>query len=150
MLQGERRTSRTGTDTLSVFGVSAAYDLRAGFPILTTKRIFWRGVAGELLWFLSGSTDVKPLQEQGIHIWDAWADENGQLGPIYGHQWMHWNNQLERVIAEIRTNPTSRRLLVSAWNVDELDSMVIFPVSNADRHCRRATLRFSSMWRMTT
>lgn len=118
--------------------------------MLTTKRIFWRGVAGELLWFLSGSTDVKPLQEQGIHIWDAWADENGQLGPIYGHQWMHWNNQLERVIAEIRTNPTSRRLLVSAWNVDELDSMVIFPESNPDRLCRRATLRFSSTWRMTT
>lgn len=143
--EGERREDRTGTGTISIFGHQSTYDLSQGFPAVTTKRLFWRGVVEELLWFLRGSTNARELQDKGVGIWDAWAREGGELGPIYGKQWRSWRHerriqtphgvgwdvreidQIAWVIDEIRNNPDSRRLVVSAWNVAELDQMALPP-----------------------
>jgi thymidylate synthase len=131
---GVRKQDRTGTGTLSVFGWQSRYDLRQGFPALTTKRVHLRSIFHELLWFLRGDTNVRSLRENGVTIWDEWADENGELGPVYGAQWRAWRStdgrvidQLAGVEAEIRRNPDSRRLIVSAWNVGELERMALPP-----------------------
>ncbi|MDP9003653.1 MAG: thymidylate synthase [Verrucomicrobiota bacterium] len=131
---GEPRMDRTGTGTLSVFGAQARFDLREKFPALTTKKLHLKSIIYELLWFLRGETNVRYLNEHGVTIWDEWADENGDLGPIYGAQWIDWHradgsviNQIDRVIDQIKTNPDSRRLIVSAWNVAELDRMALAP-----------------------
>ncbi len=131
---GAQRTDRTGTGTLSVFGRQVRFDLTQGFPILTTKRLFVKGVIHELLWFLQGSTNVKYLQDHGVSIWDEWADENGELGPVYGAQGRSWRgydgeviDQISRVISQIRDDPDSRRLIISAWNVAEIEKMSLPP-----------------------
>lgn len=125
---------RTGVGTLAVFGRQARFDLREGFPLLTTKRVYRKGVVGELLWFLRGGTNVRWLQERDIHIWDEWADEHGELGPVYGAQWRSWPapdggtiDQVAKVVEQIRTNPASRRHVVSAWNPAEVDHMALPP-----------------------
>lgn len=132
--KGEPRADRTGTGTLSVFGAQARFDLREKFPLLTTKRLHLKSIIHELLWFLRGDTNVRSLNEKGVTIWDEWADENGDLGPVYGAQWIRWRgadgtvvNQIDSVIAEIRRNPESRRLIVNAWNVAEIDEMALPP-----------------------
>jgi thymidylate synthase len=131
---GTRKTDRTGTGTLSLFGRQMRFDLDQGFPATTTKKLYMKGVIHELLWFLQGSTNIKYLKDHGVGIWDEWADENGELGPIYGAQWRHWDgpdgqsiDQITRVIEEIRVNPDSRRLLVSAWNVGQIEQMRLPP-----------------------
>jgi thymidylate synthase len=131
---GRPRADRTGTGTLALFGHQARYDLRQGFPLITTKRVHWRSVVGELLWFIRGETNVRSLQAEGVSIWDEWADAEGELGPVYGHQWRRWqgadgrvHDQLAEVIRRIRQEPDSRRLLVSAWNPGELDRMALAP-----------------------
>lgn len=129
---GIKKEDRTGTGTLSIFGTQARYDLNEGFPLVTTKKVFLRGVIEELLWFISGNTNAETLKEKNVHIWDEWADpETGDLGPIYGKQWRFWEpgciDQLEEVIEAIKTNPSSRRLLVSAWNVADLSKMALPP-----------------------
>jgi thymidylate synthase len=131
---GVSKGDRTGTGTLSTFGYQMRFDLRAGFPLLTTKKVHTRSVVAELLWFLRGETNVKWLHEQGVSIWDEWADADGELGPIYGYQWRSWPapdgrhiDQLAGVIEAIRTNPDSRRHLVNAWNVGELAEMALPP-----------------------
>ncbi len=131
---GTRKDDRTGTGTLSVFGYQMRFDLSAGFPLLTTKKLHLRSIVHELLWFLSGSTNVRYLNENKVTIWDEWADANGDLGPVYGHQWRSWPavdggeiDQISQVIAEIKRNPDSRRLIVSAWNVADLDRMKLAP-----------------------
>ncbi|CAN5898188.1 thymidylate synthase [soil metagenome] len=132
--EGTRKTDRTGTGTLSIFGHQLRLDLRAGFPLVTTKRIHVRSVVGELLWFLRGDTNVAWLQERGITIWDEWADEAGDLGPVYGRQWRAWPtpsgssvDQLGAVVEQVRRDPDSRRHVVSAWNVADLPSMALAP-----------------------
>jgi thymidylate synthase len=132
--EGVDKSDRTGTGTLSVFGHQMRFDLRSGYPLVTTKRVHLRSVFGELLWFLRGDTNVRWLQERGIHIWDEWADPDGDLGPIYGHQWRSWPtpdgghvDQLRGVIEGIRRDPDSRRHLVSAWNVADLPAMALAP-----------------------
>lgn len=128
---GERRDDRTGTGTLSIFGAQARYDLREGFPLVTTKKVLFPAIVRELLWFLRGSTNVRDDLTQHTPIWDAWADENGELGPIYGHQWRNWGgtgiDQIQRALDLIRNDPSSRRILVSAWNVSDLDRMALPP-----------------------
>ena len=131
---GTRKEDRTGTGTLSVFGRQVRYDLRAGFPAVTTKKLMWKSMAHELLWFLRGDTNIGYLKENRVGIWDAWADENGDLGPVYGAQWRSWRgadgvvvDQIANVVEQIRTNPDSRRLLVSAWNVAEVPNMALPP-----------------------
>ncbi len=132
--EGVRKDDRTGTGTLSVFGHQMRFDLSAGFPLVTTKRIHVKSVDGELVWFLRGDTNVNWLHDHGVTIWDEWADAQGDLGPIYGYQWRSWPapngrhiDQLGQVIDAIRTNPDSRRLLVSAWNVADLPNMALAP-----------------------
>lgn len=134
--EGERREDRTGVGTLSLFGMQARYDLRDGFPLLTTKKVFWKGIVHELLWFLSGSTNAHDLIKYGVHIWDEWMDEDGELGPVYGAQWRSWtchhggvwsDDQIGKVIQDIQSNPTSRRHIVSAWAVHELSDMALPP-----------------------
>ena len=132
--EGVEKTDRTGTGTLSVFGHQMRFDLSEGFPLVTTKKVHTRSVFGELLWFLRGDTNVRWLQERGITIWDEWADENGDLGPVYGHQWRSWPtpdgrsiDQLAKLVEGIRTNPDSRRHVVSAWNVADVDDMALPP-----------------------
>ena len=132
--EGVERSDRTGTGTRSVFGHQMRFDLADGFPLVTTKKIHMKSVVGELLWFISGETNVKWLQENGISIWDEWADADGELGPVYGHQWRSWPtpdgttiDQLAKVIDDIKANPTSRRHIVSAWNVADLDAMALAP-----------------------
>lgn len=132
--QGEARSDRTGVGTRSVFGRQMRFDLREGFPLLTSRKLHTRSIFGELLWFIRGQTNIKPLHDMGVTIWDEWADENGDLGPIYGSQWRAWEtaggekvDQLSRVIEQIKTNPTSRRLVVSAWNVGALPQMRLAP-----------------------
>ncbi|HLV03193.1 thymidylate synthase [uncultured Georgenia sp.] len=131
---GTPKSDRTGTGTRSVFGHQLRFDLRAGFPLVTTKRVFLRGVVEELLWFLRGEHNARPLQERGVHIWDEWAAEDGELGPIYGYQWRSWPtpdgghiDQLAEVLTTLRTDPDSRRMIVSAWNVADLDRMALAP-----------------------
>src|SRR5215470_8952077 len=131
---GVRKDDRTGTGTLSVFGYQMRFDLGAGFPLLTTKKIHTRSIIYELLWFLAGDTNVRYLHEHGVTIWDEWADAHGELGPIYGYQWRSWPapdgshiDQLAKVVVEIRRNPDSRRLIVSAWNVGDIPRMKLPP-----------------------
>jgi thymidylate synthase len=149
LAQGERRADRTGTGTLSVFGAQSRYDLREGFPLLTTKKVLWSGVVRELLWFLRGSTNIRDDLTQHTPIWDAWADPAGELGPIYGHQWRRWGapftqhagdalpveparagtgiDQIAQAIDLIKRDPTSRRIVVSAWNVADIPHMALPP-----------------------
>ena len=134
LTRGVDKSDRTGTGTLSTFGYQMRFDLREGFPLLTTKKLHTRSIIGELLWFIQGSTNVKWLHEQGITIWDEWADADGELGPIYGHQWRSWPtpsgghiDQLAAVINSIKTSPDSRRHIVSAWNVGDLADMALPP-----------------------
>jgi thymidylate synthase len=131
---GARKEDRTGTGTLSVFGYQMRFDLAAGFPLVTTKKLHLRSIIHELLWFLKGETNVKYLRDNAVTIWDEWADERGDLGPVYGKQWRSWAaadgreiDQLTRVVDELKVNPNSRRLVVSAWNVGELDKMALLP-----------------------
>ncbi len=133
-VHGTRKEDRTGTGTLSVFGYQMRFDLSQGFPALTTKKLHLRSIIHELLWFLSGDTNVRYLHENGVTIWDEWADENGDLGPIYGSQWRSWPapdgrhiDQVTQVLDQLRRIPDSRRIIVSAWNVGELDKMALPP-----------------------
>ncbi|MEQ8484559.1 MAG: thymidylate synthase [Pseudomonadales bacterium] len=131
---GVYKSDRTGTGTYSVFGYQMRFDLADGFPLVTTKKMFLKGIVHELLWFLAGSTNVRYLQDHDVHIWDEWADEHGELGPVYGSQWRSWPapdgstiDQISRVVDDIRRTPDSRRLIVSAWNVAEVDRMALPP-----------------------
>ena len=131
---GVEKSDRTGTGTLSVFGYQMRFDLSAGFPMMTTKRLHWKSIVYELLWFLQGDTNVRYLQEHGVTIWDEWADERGELGPVYGKQWRSWEardgqviDQIDWVLGEIKRNPDSRRLVVSAWNVADIPKMALAP-----------------------
>ncbi|MEL7120092.1 MAG: thymidylate synthase [Bacteroidota bacterium] len=132
--EGNEKGDRTGTGTLSVFGYQLRVDLQEGFPLLTTKKLHLKSIIYELLWFLKGDTNVKYLQDNGVRIWNEWADEEGNLGPVYGKQWVSWPtpngehiNQIERIISQLKNNPDSRRIIVSAWNVSELDQMALMP-----------------------
>ena len=131
---GVKKLDRTGTGTMSVFGYQMRFDLSQNFPLLTTKRIHLKSVIYELLWFLSGDTNIKFLKDNGVSIWDEWADEDGELGPVYGHQWRSWPtpegktiDQISNLINQIKNNPDSRRLIVSAWNVGEIEKMKLPP-----------------------
>jgi thymidylate synthase len=134
LTQGSHKGDRTGTGTLSVFGYQMRFDLRHGFPLLTTKKVHLRSIVHELLWFLRGDSNVRYLHENGVSIWNEWADENGELGPVYGVQWRSWPtadgrhiDQISELLRDIRANPDSRRLIVSAWNVGELERMALPP-----------------------
>ena len=134
MKEGVVKTDRTGTGTKSVFGHQMRFDMSEGFPLLTTKKLHLKSIIHELLWFLSGSTNIKYLQENGVRIWNEWADENGELGPVYGHQWRSWPDnhggtidQISQVVEMIRHTPDSRRMLVSAWNPAEIEQMALPP-----------------------
>jgi thymidylate synthase len=134
MRNGAEKADRTGTGTRSVFGAQLRFDLREGFPLVTTKKLHLRSIVHELLWFLQGDTNVRYLQENKVGIWDEWADANGELGPVYGKQWRSWAtpdgrtiDQIQWVLDEIRRNPDSRRLIVSAWNVADLPQMALMP-----------------------
>jgi thymidylate synthase len=148
---GDVKHDRTGTGTISVFGYQMRYDLSQGFPLLTTKKVHLKSIIHELLWFLSGSTNIKYLKDHGVSIWDEWADENGNLGPVYGYQWRSWPSsdgkhidQITDLIESIKKNPDSRRLIVSAWNVSEISKMKLPPchaffqfyVSNSKLSCQ--------------
>ncbi len=131
---GAEKGDRTGTGTLSCFGYTMRFDLQEGFPLVTTKKLHLKSIIYELLWFLKGDTNVKYLQDNGVRIWNAWADENGDLGPVYGKQWRSWPSptgvaidQIAKAIHTIKTNPDSRRIIVNAWNVGELDEMALTP-----------------------
>ena len=131
---GTRKNDRTGTGTLSVFGPQMRFDLAAGFPLLTTKKVHLKSIIHELLWFLQGETNIRYLKDNGVTIWDEWADEKGDLGPVYGYQWRSWPapdgrhiDQISQVLDQIRNNPDSRRLIVSAWNVADLARMALLP-----------------------
>ncbi len=131
---GTKKSDRTGTGTLSVFGAQLRFDLAAGFPLLTTKKVHLKSIIHELLWFLKGDTNIKYLKDNGVRIWDEWADAEGNLGPVYGYQWRSWPapggrhiDQISQVLEQIRKNPDSRRMIVSAWNVGELDKMALMP-----------------------
>ncbi|MDC1311379.1 thymidylate synthase [Burkholderiales bacterium] len=132
--QGVPKGDRTGTGTLSIFGAQLRFDLSQGFPLLTTKKVHLKSIIHELLWFLTGDTNIKYLKDNGVTIWDEWANNEGDLGPVYGHQWRSWPtsvdnhiDQITGVIKEIQENPNSRRLIVSAWNVGEIDKMALAP-----------------------
>jgi len=149
---GEQKDDRTGTGTISVFGRQLRFNLQEGFPLITTKKLHIRSIIHELLWFLSGSTNIQYLKENGVTIWDEWADDNGDLGPVYGAQWRSWRgaggktiDQISEVIEQIKANPNSRRLLVSAWNVAELDQMKLPPCHYAFQFYV-ANGKLSCMW----
>ncbi|HKA44210.1 MAG TPA: thymidylate synthase [Burkholderiales bacterium] len=132
--RGSRKTDRTGTGTLSIFGAQLRFDLDAGFPLLTTKKVHLKSIIYELLWFLKGDTNTRYLKDHGVSIWDEWADSDGNLGPVYGRQWRSWPaadgrhiDQIVQVLEQIRKNPDSRRLIVSSWNVGDLDRMALLP-----------------------
>lgn len=132
--KGTQKGDRTGTGTTSLFGYQMRFDLQEGFPMLTTKKLHLKSIVYELLWFLNGDTNVKYLQENGVRIWNEWADENGDLGPIYGKQWVSWSkadgttvNQIQNAVDQIKNNPDSRRIIVNAWNAGELDQMALTP-----------------------
>ena len=134
MTEGTKKEDRTGTGTLSIFGHQMRFDMADGFPLLTTKKLHLKSIIYELLWFLKGDTNVKYLQEHGVRIWNEWADENGELGPVYGHQWRSWPDyngqyidQIKNVVSQIKNTPDSRRMIVSAWNVAEIESMHLPP-----------------------
>ena len=134
LTEGVKRDDRTGTGTIGVFGHQMRFNLEEGFPLLTTKKLHLKSIIYELLWFIKGDTNIKYLQEHGVRIWHEWADENGNLGPVYGHQWRSWPaydgttiDQLANVIQQIKSNPNSRRLIVSAWNVAEVENMALPP-----------------------
>ncbi len=134
LTEGVKKTDRTGTGTISVFGNQMRFDMADGFPLLTTKKLHLKSIIHELLWFLAGDTNVKYLQENGVRIWNEWADENGELGPVYGHQWRSWPDykggtidQIANVVDLIKHNPDSRRMIVSAWNPAEIDQMALPP-----------------------
>lgn len=134
LTNGIQKTDRTGTGTISIFGYQMRFDLSQGFPIVTTKKLHFKSVIHELLWFLKGDTNIRYLNDNGVSIWNEWADAQGELGPVYGKQWRAWPtadgrtiDQLSQVISDIKTNPDSRRLIVSAWNVGELDKMALPP-----------------------
>ncbi len=131
---GVQKTDRTGTGTISVFGYQMRFDLRDGFPMVTTKKLHLKSIIYELLWFLNGDTNIKYLTENGVRIWNEWADEHGDLGPVYGKQWRSWTkpdgstiDQISQIIQTLKTNPDSRRMIVNAWNVGELDQMALTP-----------------------
>ncbi len=131
---GNKKEDRTGTGTVSVFGYQMRFNLAEGFPLLTTKKVHLKSIIHELLWFLQGSTNIKYLKDNGVSIWDEWADENGNLGPVYGYQWRNWPkpdgthiDQIAQVVEAIKNNPDSRRLIVSAWNVADVDQMKLPP-----------------------
>ena len=131
---GEKKSDRTGTGTISKFGAQCRYNLNDGFPLVTTKKVHLKSIIHELLWFLKGSTNIKYLQENNVRIWNEWADENGELGPVYGKQWRSWEakdgrtiDQISEAIDTIKNNPDSRRIIVSAWNVGEIDKMALPP-----------------------
>ncbi len=131
---GVTKADRTGTGTVSVFGYQMRFDLSAGFPVVTTKKLHLRSIIHELLWFLKGDTNIRYLKENGVSIWDEWADESGELGPVYGYQWRNWPtpdgrhiDQIAQVIQQLKTNPDSRRIIVSAWNVADVDNMALPP-----------------------
>jgi thymidylate synthase len=131
---GIQKEDRTGTGTLSIFGAQLRFNLSEGFPLLTTKKVHLKSIIHELLWFIAGDTNIKYLKENGVTIWDEWADAKGDLGPVYGHQWRSWPkagggsiDQLAKIISEIQSNPDSRRLIVSAWNVGEIEKMALAP-----------------------
>lgn len=131
---GTQKHDRTGTGTISVFGYQMRFNLQEGFPLVTTKKVHLRSIIHELIWFLKGETNIKYLKDNGVSIWDEWADENGELGPVYGSQWRSWPtpdgghiDQITQVIKQIRNNPDSRRLIVSAWNVAEIENMALPP-----------------------
>ena len=131
---GTQKGDRTGTGTLSTFGYQMRFDLNEGFPLVTTKKIHFKSVVHELLWFLKGDTNVRYLQDNGVRIWNEWADDEGELGPVYGSQWRSWrgangktHDQIAELVEQIKTNPDSRRLIVSAWNVGELEHMALMP-----------------------
>ena len=134
--EGYDKGDRTGTGTRSLFGEQLKFDLRYGFPLLTTKKVFYSGIIHELLWIISGETNIKYLQDKGVKIWDEWADEDGELGPVYGHQWRNWNgdgvckkghDQLGKVIKRIKENPNCRRQIVTAWNPDDVEEAALPP-----------------------
>lgn len=132
--KGATKTDRTGTGTISVFGYQMRFDLEEGFPMVTTKKLHLKSILHELLWFLKGDTNIKYLTENGVHIWDEWADADGNLGPVYGSQWRSWPtadgrhiDQITQVVEQIKNNPDSRRMIVSAWNVGEIDKMKLPP-----------------------
>lgn len=134
LAEGSRKTDRTGTGTISVFGHQMRFNLEEGFPLLTTKKLHLKSIIHELLWFLNGDTNVRYLQENGVRIWNEWADENGDLGPVYGHQWRSWPDydggtidQISNVVNLLKTSPDSRRMIVSAWNVAEVERMALPP-----------------------
>jgi thymidylate synthase len=131
---GVTKEDRTGTGTISTFGYQMRFNLSEGFPLVTTKKLHLKSIIHELLWFLKGDTNVKYLQDNGVRIWNEWADENGELGPVYGHQWRSWPtkdggtiDQISNLIDQIKNNPDSRRLIVSAWNVSDIDNMALPP-----------------------
>ena len=134
LTNGAKKNDRTGTGTLSVFGAQLRFDLNAGFPLLTTKKVHLKSIIHELLWFLKGDTNIKYLKDNGVGIWDEWADVQGNLGPVYGYQWRSWPapdgshiDQISQVLEQLRKNPDSRRMIVSAWNVADLDKMALMP-----------------------
>lgn len=134
MTEGTQKGDRTGTGTISIFGNQMRFNLEDGFPLLTTKKLHLKSIIHELLWFLNGDTNVKYLQDNGVRIWNEWADENGELGPVYGHQWRSWPDynggsidQIQGIVDQLKNNPDSRRMIVSAWNVAEVDRMALPP-----------------------
>ena len=134
LTEGTKKTDRTGTGTISIFGNQMRFDMSKGFPLLTTKKLHLKSIIYELLWFLQGDTNVKYLQDHGVRIWNEWADENGEMGPIYGHQWRSWPghngepiDQIKKVVEQIKNTPDSRRMIVSAWNVADIDDMKLPP-----------------------